>query len=80
MDAFLLGHGVQYSWHGKFQHRAYKFRNNFVKCDHVFNQCNQLCVMCLTLQRQSFEGCFPTGKHLPIPFTPVSFCSKLVEF
>ena len=32
------------------------------------------------LQRQSFEMCFPTGRHLPIPWTFVVFCSKLVEF
>ena len=42
-----------------------------------FNQCSQLCVVCLALQRQSFEMCFPTGRHLPIPWTLVVFLFQI---
>ena len=34
-------------------------------------------VVCLALQRQSFEMCFPTGRHLPIPWTLVVFLFQI---
>ena len=53
-----MQNAIQYSWHGKFQHRAYKFRNDFVKYDN---------------RHVSFDLTY-CKTHNKVPFSVTVFC------